>query len=89
MKIKGNKKDMEKTEKLFECRRALDCKKTPCSPVGTGVCLVYMDEEPYQTSPSRTLPFSLGTGLLWSGAGHDHGALAFCEGLSQTILRAS
>lgn len=29
MKIKGNKKDMEKTEKLFECRRALNCKKTP------------------------------------------------------------
>lgn len=28
MKIKGNKKDMEKTEKLFECGRALDCKKT-------------------------------------------------------------
>lgn len=27
MKIKGDKKDMEKTEKLFECRRALDCKK--------------------------------------------------------------
>lgn len=29
MKIKGNKKDMEKTEKLFECGRALDCKKPP------------------------------------------------------------
>lgn len=29
MKIKGNKKDMEKTEKLFECGRALDCKKNP------------------------------------------------------------
>lgn len=31
MKIKGDKKDMEKTEKLFECRRALDCKKTQFS----------------------------------------------------------
>lgn len=28
-KIKGNKKDLEKTGKLFDCGRALDCKKTP------------------------------------------------------------
>lgn len=28
MKIKDDKKDMEKTEMLSECRRALDCKKT-------------------------------------------------------------
>lgn len=28
MKIKGNKKDMEKTKKLFECGRGLDCRKT-------------------------------------------------------------
>lgn len=29
MKIKDDKKDMEKTETLFECRRALDGKKPP------------------------------------------------------------
>lgn len=39
-KIKGNKKDLEKTGKLFECGRALDCKKPPCSPVGTCARLV-------------------------------------------------
>lgn len=64
MKIKGNKKDMEKPEKPFERRRALDCEKRPCSPVGTCMCLVCVGGEPGQTSPSRTLPISLWTALL-------------------------
>lgn len=59
-KIKGNKKDLEKTGKLFECGRALDCKKNPCSPVGTCTRLVCarVGAESGQTFPARALPTS-------------------------------
>lgn len=89
MKIKDDKKDMEKTETLFECRRALDGKKPPVLQWGPAyVWFVWMESQ-VQTSPSKTLPVSLWTGLPWSGAGDDHGALRFRRGWSQTILRTS
>lgn len=89
MKIKGNKKDMERTEKPFEHRRALDCEKRPCSPVGTCVGLVCVGGEPGQTSPSRTRPISLWTALPWSGAGDDRGAFPMESDHLRSVLSPS
>lgn len=58
-KIKGNKKDLAKTEKLFECGRALEC-KNPCSSVGSCTCPVCAHVVQLgQTCPARALPTSL------------------------------
>lgn len=74
-KIKGNKKDLEKTEKRFEWGRALDCEKMPVAQQGPAHAW-FVDKQVW--SQVRLLQPGLFSspceqGLPWPGDGDDHG----------------
>lgn len=70
-KIKGNKKDMEKTEKVLKHGRALECKTS--SPAGAYECCRVPARVPSPVRPLRPgpCPLSLGVGAGWPGGGEE------------------